>query len=630
MNPYPQQFRIVKYEAGSFITVNPAELNTENLSEHYLVPIDYDIVRDCDIINFIDSLTEDNYSYRCSNASIIQAMLPQGKKELLRQKGQSKVDCRNVKIYLSKKFKKTHSQYSGFSKKIFEIRFDSTLTFCYISIYNVIRENLIFDDITNSISLKRKLSIQEMVARDDIFNKLRRSIGCQNSKSSFIFHDHYSPLFSIRTRQRQTERESRMMTLKEALQRIPGKIFLTFANDNRSTKYIVDYDGPKTIRSITIVYHWVTPELINSIEFLSLDASWKPTSPYAYCIILGCRYNHSIPLGVNIEPTETTGLYANAMDRIQYQVKLMCEEKRIPYVKDLRSFPIISDQGTALASLSSSPFHFICHHHFIKKFGANSIASIYVNKILEASYSAEEWKQKIPLIKDEIASIQDVTDVKHFKEIQEMCNVEPTDQMKKWLLYERMKYGVPKTQNFSESAHSRINAEFNGRTAKIKGWKNKFIQGILSIVHVNTVHVLNIEKYYYRTIVERIKHEKRENADQFPGCNCSENQWNQSIYGFKLPCKHVIANVEINEIKHLVPLWPEAFAVSKSDLLTAKGVIEEPIVINAPLKLKKKYKFNKQSVIAKKSLKANSLYPLVKNNPIAQTIIEIADRKSVV
>ena len=134
---------------------------------------------------------------------------------------------------------------------------------------------------------------------------------------------------------------------------------------------------------------------VNAVE---LDTSFDAIAPYVYCIFNFIINNESIPVGLSIGhtmcvcigPSEKCEIYSNLYDYIKDSPNLS------GYFSKLQKIPILTDEGKALCALQNkfSLEQYLCFHHLIKKFGAQSRMADFVKNLLFSSFSESMFREK--------------------------------------------------------------------------------------------------------------------------------------------------------------------------------------------------------------------------------------------
>lgn len=322
------------------------------------------------------------------------------------------------------------------------------------------------------------------------------------------------------------------LTLDDVLATVPGWI------------RIIKSPNPETpFHYLTIVFPWAR-DFLNNVHYIELDASFRAVRPYVFCVTQGIFFNESIPLGITIGPSENKLLY-----QLFFDVVNDVSGNAI----DWKNKSVLSDMGTALIALCKelNVNHFFCHRHILEHFGSSSPLAFFCRRLLKC-LSLEEFQQVAEEVSMELElylSGKEITDENKRKKIEDLKTMLALDQgdsesnyyYTKWALWYRKEFHVGRCSNHNEAFHSVLNNDLKpgfSLCTKIKKLIDKTIE-----------HFLGLPKRYGDSIQRKINKqidkirqriECNNNASNYycDQCSCSENGYNEAIYGVPIPCIH--------------------------------------------------------------------------------------------
>lgn len=114
------------------------------------------------------------------------------------------------------------------------------------------------------------------------------------------------------------------------------------------------------IKSASIIFPWAI-DLLDTFQFIEVDASFKPMRPYTFGVAQGVIHNESLPFAISIAPTESFELYSNIFEH---------HNSLFPQKLNLRGKALLSDIHLSIKSLSDhyGLIQFFCHRHIIEHF----------------------------------------------------------------------------------------------------------------------------------------------------------------------------------------------------------------------------------------------------------------------
>lgn len=104
---------------------------------------------------------------------------------------------------------------------------------------------------------------------------------------------------------------------------------------------IFQYNNKNVIfRSLILILPFAD-NIINDIKYLEIDASFKATKPYSYCIFHGVIFNSSTPFALSIAPRESLELFELLFVGLKFfKLNFSLYEK----------LPVLSDMGSSIIS----------------------------------------------------------------------------------------------------------------------------------------------------------------------------------------------------------------------------------------------------------------------------------------
>lgn len=160
-----------------------------------------------------------------------------------------------------------------------------------------------------------------------------------------------------------------------------------------------------SVQTIVVLFPWAY-EILKQSDFLEMDASFKGSKPYTFCLQSAIYSNESYPLELSIYPSESQQLYSAF---VQFGKIIGIQEE------EWKEKVLLSDMGGSLISFAKEYLHdyYFCQRHIIELFGPCSGLYTFVRKILRYALF-EEYEFKRHLIiqqvkfykKKEICAIQ--------------------------------------------------------------------------------------------------------------------------------------------------------------------------------------------------------------------------------
>lgn len=518
------------------------------------------------------------------------------------------------------------------SPMIFSLFLDMTMRTTCVLIYRWKPDLFDIDD--DKTQFKFKLIEMRLPISEDM-RKFKRRLGNRNSIAPKMLKQSMRTEFSLKT---QRKDDPARKTFKEVLEMIDGDVKIETMNEmeddqQRALVYGEEHGETIYLKRIICRFKHASAKLLKEIQYTCMDTSWRPVKPYAYILAQGCYFNHSIPLGFCIGPSESSFLYADLCDYINE--KSGCDRTL------LNDIPVISDDGTALRkAFSGNPNHFLCHRHMMESWGANSYCAIILKKLFKASITEKRFNEEKKGIFDLIVSIHDQRKVEgangkiispflnHYDQLKKMASGQD-DHSKKglkvchWATYARLKYGVPRTSNFSESAHSHVNSRFKKASPQTRMTLQNMAIGIDAILEHCRIHMRNFKVGYKRSASDRINKLEKMGLQQQASCDCGELEWNTAIYGIPIPCRHCIADTkDVAKMLDSIPKFTFDFETGGGANIESSR--EDAVVIGY-----KKKKPKKEPLKGWKAIKHHSLFTSAKMNNRVMSFLEAVREVSV-
>ena len=221
-------------------------------------------------------------------------------------------------------------------------------------------------------------------------------------------------------------------------------------------------------------FAWILPfadEIIQKIQYLQIDASFRAFPNYSFCLWYGIFNNESLPFALTLYPTKKFELFSILFD----YYKLYNLDENL-----YKGHAVLADMGKAIKSFCNiyNMPRFIYHRHLIEKFGANSPLGFMVTRLLNAQDEteylqiSEEIKTELKIyikIKEEISEIDNVT-LKKIEKLKIMLSglkgkFDSNYFIYKWARWVRADYNVARCTNHAEGAHGNINTSIEHRGA---------------------------------------------------------------------------------------------------------------------------------------------------------------------
>lgn len=329
---------------------------------------------------------------------------------------------------------------------------------------------------------------------------------------------------------------------------------------------------------VSIIFPWAK-NFFQLINYLELDASFTAMKPYAFCVAQGILFNESIPLSITITESESNDLYRTVLNRFQEVFeKQLHKEIAINWKEKI----VLSDMGKAICAICKEfgITHFFCHRHILEHFGSGSALGFIVQQILycfsydnckklieKLRYQVQEYKNMIVQLYGKVSSSLQMK----LDEIETMMNLEKGNPdsnyyFKKWAMWIRSEYSVPRCSNHNESLHRFLNRDVDPSEI--------IVTKLDKLIHNVIQHYLLLPKRMGTSIDRKINEQiqyllsrlKEATFDIFSyiaqnkenQCNCAEEGYNMKIYGCKIPCQHHLLANAVESLEQLFECLSEA------------------------------------------------------------------------
>jgi hypothetical protein len=168
-------------------------------------------------------------------------------------------------------------------------------------------------------------------------------------------------------------------SLISIIESLPGHVILGISETpiHPGWKEDTKLDDAHHITSLSWLAPWAL-QVMNFMNYLELDASFKALKPFAYSIPTAIYKNKSIPLGLFFYNGEKRELFSNFIE--------MVLQHGAP-IELLQSKGFLTDEGTAIKA-TMKQFHLTrhsCYRHLIEKMGSSSVLGAITRRLLFCS-----------------------------------------------------------------------------------------------------------------------------------------------------------------------------------------------------------------------------------------------------
>ena len=403
--------------------------------------------------------------------------------------------------------------------------------------------------------------------------RLGKFIANNNTKAPLFLKYAFRGFLNKKTLQRRKQILPIEDDFYHLIQNLPGYVYLVYSDisinphfslnlkKNIKKGFVFKVDQKyKVIKSFIWIAPWAQ-SIIDKINYLELDGSFKATRPYTYCIFHGVHFNSSIPFAVSLHFTESSELY---------ELLFVGLRKFHLKTEPFENKQILSDMGDSIISFSKKHFmtNNFCHRHLIEHFGPKSGLGLIVIKILETRTLLEYMKireellgeieefekiqlkspscdqiqiEKIYQIKIMLALPEDIENGKFDFDIIDSNYFYP-----KWANWERREYNIPRCSNHSEGFHGNINNTIPKKGIySMKTGFTKIIDFLMNYLENRKNNFGDSFRKRHIKIIEKVRTILREGPDSYlkcscENCDCEEILYNRAIYGVDFPCEHTV------------------------------------------------------------------------------------------
>ena len=293
---------------------------------------------------------------------------------------------------------------------------------------------------------------------------------------------------------------------------------------------------------------WISPwaeNILNSFEYMQLDASFKLMRPGCYSIPLMVKFNQSLPIGFSIALSEKDELYDRFFDNLSSIPKLN----------------VLCDLGKSLESTCRKHNfnRFVCHRHLIELFNPRSLTGFLITKILVLK--TEESYQKfmnywIPILNSMIKNNKIPKNLEKFQKYlyleydpqNETLFESNPDAKKLWAIWERG--SINTCSNAIESRHGHLNKKIKkyrnvGVAERIKILTKYIIKSYINMKENDSKivrdHCYNLQAKAIKQITNGESKEKFQKID----CSCSSKKVYELRFGTQnVDCIHTCMNTQ--------------------------------------------------------------------------------------
>lgn len=329
--------------------------------------------------------------------------------------------------------------------------------------------------------------------------------------------------------------------------------------------FYVKGSGPFICKGEQIfMFAWFHPymfDIINHSSVIGLDATFRVLRPFACCIPQLIFRNTGVPLGLLVGPHENSLLYSLFFQSI-LQIKPDLFKQLI------ENYCYITDEHKCFSKLKKIyGIHiYNCFTHLIRTIGANSPLAMLFREILYCSTEKEYeanllrfnyiFMNLIQIAKEESQSL-DKNNIKRFLKVGKVLGIDLDGsaietEVSYSPLFNRIAYGIPTTNNYSESFHSKINSIAGDQRLTINNRLSLVANYIIRRLHnIEDSSIGNLEQYI-RNLKKRALNKVSKNESVIGNytkekCNCNKSLYYSSLYQMDIPCIHMILNERWND-----------------------------------------------------------------------------------
>lgn len=322
------------------------------------------------------------------------------------------------------------------------------------------------------------------------------------------------------------EHQNEIKNLLHIINKFNGHFFVSYVpNEDNDNIYPLHY---KNEDEQVVMFLWIPPwfsSISKYITFTEIDATFTCCSPYTAFIWMGVFCNNSFPLAFLLAPTESSEAYDFAHQKLN----------EVFPGNPISQKPFLTDRGSAIKKFieKNQLIHFYCHFHILRDIGDEKAREIVRRMI--GTFKKEVFEENIGF----------------FAEYTKYCNEHDanlihtllkSEEIPKWALWERKKFGVATCTNHIESFHKGL----NHKTRRIRNLNKCVYETMVSIV--KRYNDFKKDPYHHpKKYINGLKKILKK-SQGFNEKSCCEECKNSTeflsyLYNFKgIPCIHTYKN----------------------------------------------------------------------------------------
>jgi hypothetical protein len=340
-------------------------------------------------------------------------------------------------------------------------------------------------------------------------------------------------------------RETHTADLEALLSATPGHFSILYSTLLADAPLM--FQG-KPIIQLTYIFPFAL-SILETSQYIQIDASFDALSPYIFTIPLAILHNESLPLGIQISPTETAEHYSAFFGKL-------CEISHNPDMFSGTAF--LSDQGKGLKRFVQmvDGIHFFCYRHILENIGASSLTVIIVRRHLFTSCLDEfksEYQQAIAdlhslwtrglLTQKQIHQIEKLF-LWHFDG--ETFTVNEADLTFPQALWVRQALGVTTCSNHEE----RINRTCNSRTHPFLNLVRRLHEMFIIVQERFDSATRGTFRQAHEVLTNLAKRAEELSLEDLDSCPFPQCQWGE-IYSnrfgiHQFPCLHTARSAQVS------------------------------------------------------------------------------------
>lgn len=315
-----------------------------------------------------------------------------------------------------------------------------------------------------------------------------------------------------------------------------------------------------SVQTIVVLFPWAY-EILKQSDFLEMDASFKGSKPYTFCLQSAIYSNESYPLELSIYPSESQQLYSAF---VQFGKIIGIQEE------EWKEKVLLSDMGGSLISFAKEYLHdyYFCERHIIELFGPCSGLYTFVRKILRyASFEEYEFKRHLIIQQVKFYKKKDMCNPKintifeqKYKTLLKMLNSDETSRNSIWhysrsATWTRKEFHVATCSNHCENLHSCLKKRNENNTTFL----TKISNLMKKIIH----HVINIPVNSGNSLKQKMQNRKSYVVSKLRGfkgsykfftndlCQCKKVEFLTQLYRTRIPCKNKVLCPCLSQIEKM-------------------------------------------------------------------------------